>query len=127
MIREIARKEARKKRCFRVHFVLFRRSFYRDLLRGELKSLNFHNRQTMLRKLFISILPVITRPQTCEACGEPFTCEIALGRGCWCADIKLTEQTRNELRTRYKGCLCRSCLEKEELKNSASEGSQQVQ
>ena len=81
----------------------------------------------MFSKLFAAFLPALKRPQTCEACGNPFACQIASVRGCWCAEIKLSEQTRNELRTRYKGCLCRSCLEKEELKNSAGEGNQQVQ
>jgi Cysteine-rich CWC len=81
----------------------------------------------MLRKLF-TFIPVLNRPQTCEACGNSFACEIASIRGCWCADIKLSEQTRSELRTRYKGCLCRSCLEKEESKHcSAGEGSEQLQ
>ena len=46
----------------------------------------------------------------CEACGEMFTCGATLA-GCWCAEIKLSEATRAELRSRYQSCLCRSCLE----------------
>jgi hypothetical protein len=50
-------------------------------------------------------------PSTCEACGNPFTCGATLA-GCWCSEIKLTDETRAELRTQYQRCLCRPCLEK---------------
>jgi hypothetical protein len=30
------------------------------------------------------MLPVLRKAQQCEACGESFTCEISLGKGCWC-------------------------------------------
>ena len=50
-------------------------------------------------------------PETCEACGEKFVCGATLA-GCWCREIKLSEATRVELKERYKGCLCRACLEK---------------
>ena len=49
-------------------------------------------------------------PSTCEACGQPFQCGAKL-TGCWCAEVKLSEQTRAELRAKYRGCLCRQCLE----------------
>jgi len=49
--------------------------------------------------------------ETCEACGEKFLCGAAL-EGCWCSDVKLSEAARAELKARYKGCLCRTCLEK---------------
>lgn len=49
--------------------------------------------------------------ETCEACGEKFVCGATL-KGCWCKEVKLSEATRAELKARYKGCLCRACLEK---------------
>ena len=65
----------------------------------------------MLDKLIAS-LPVLKLAQACEACGEAFACELSLGQGCWCAEIKLSDEVRAELRNRYRGCLCRSCLER---------------
>ena len=47
---------------------------------------------------------------TCAACGERFACGMSL-RGCWCAEVKLTDAIRAELKRRYTGCLCRACLE----------------
>lgn len=51
-------------------------------------------------------------PSKCESCGNEFQCGATL-TGCWCADVKLTDEVRADLRTRYKKCLCRTCLEKE--------------
>ncbi|MGB9180185.1 MAG: cysteine-rich CWC family protein [Pyrinomonadaceae bacterium] len=51
-------------------------------------------------------------PSVCAACGESFTCGATLN-GCWCAEIKLSDETRAELRRNYQGCLCRTCLEKQ--------------
>lgn len=65
-----------------------------------------------------SKLPVLRKTQECEACGQPFACEISLGKGCWCGEIKLSEETRQELRAKYKVCLCRVCLEKAEASHS---------
>lgn len=47
----------------------------------------------------------------CEACGEAFMCGAALA-GCWCAEVKVSEAVRAELRTRYQRCLCRACLQR---------------
>lgn len=47
----------------------------------------------------------------CEACGSPFSCGAKL-TGCWCTAINLSEETRTELKSRYRDCLCRQCLEK---------------
>ena len=66
----------------------------------------------MLPKSLTSTLPVLGRPRTCEACGQPFTCEIDLARGCWCGEMELSAETRAELRKQFRDCLCRSCLEK---------------
>jgi len=49
--------------------------------------------------------------ETCPACGQRFACGASL-RGCWCAEIKLSDAARAELQRRYSGCLCRSCLER---------------
>lgn len=65
----------------------------------------------MLSKSITSILPVLKRNQTCEACGQTFACEISFGHGCWCAEIKLSDEIRAELRSQYRSCLCRTCLE----------------
>jgi hypothetical protein len=65
-----------------------------------------------LLKQIALALPVLRKTQACEGCGESFACEISLGRGCWCGEIKLSDATRDELRAKYKKCLCRACLEK---------------
>jgi len=67
------------------------------------------------------VLPVLRKTQVCEACGESFACEISLGKGCWCGEIKLSDEARQELRAEYKNCLCRACLEKAAAKNFTSE------
>jgi hypothetical protein len=56
-------------------------------------------------------------PSVCESCGQSFTCGAATG-ACWCAELKLSESVRAELRTRYERCLCRACLEKPALDSS---------
>src|SRR5215470_14621791 len=50
-------------------------------------------------------------PSVCESCGNEFTCGATI-RGCWCTEVKLTDETRKELRSKFKDCLCRNCLEK---------------
>ena len=55
-------------------------------------------------------LPVLRKSQVCEGCGVTFACEFSLGKGCWCSEIKLSDETRRELREQYSGCLCRACL-----------------
>jgi hypothetical protein len=47
----------------------------------------------------------------CESCGGEFTCGATLA-GCWCSEVKLSEAALAELRARFKGCLCRECLER---------------
>jgi len=66
-------------------------------------------------------LPILRKSQACEACGETFACEIPLGKGCWCGEIKLSDETRKELRAKYRNCLCRACLGKAATTNSTSE------
>ena len=74
-----------------------------------------------LRDLTQFISPRWRNPSICEACGESFTCGVTLA-GCWCAEIKLSESVRAELRTRYQRCLCRACLERFEATVSAQDG-----
>ncbi|HEX9003858.1 MAG TPA: cysteine-rich CWC family protein [Blastocatellia bacterium] len=63
----------------------------------------------MLRELTEFILPSRRAPLDCEACGKPFLCGASL-TGCWCFGIKLSAETRQQLRVRYRNCLCRDCL-----------------
>ena len=50
------------------------------------------------------------RDLKCESCGKEFVCGMSL-KGCWCSEINLDDQTRSELRSKYKDCLCSECLE----------------
>jgi hypothetical protein len=50
------------------------------------------------------------RERVCEACGSEFICGVSL-KGCWCSEIKLSDETRSKLRSQYSDCLCRQCLE----------------
>ena len=46
----------------------------------------------------------------CEACGDEFVCGVSI-RGCWCTEVSVSKDARRELKTKYKKCLCRKCLE----------------
>lgn len=63
------------------------------------------------KDLLAYIVPSLRPNQRCEACGEEFHCGASLA-GCWCAEVKLTDEQRAALRAKYTGCLCRACLEK---------------
>jgi hypothetical protein len=63
----------------------------------------------MLRKLAEFIQPDKRPPRECEACGKPFVCGASL-KGCWCFQIKLSAEVKQQLRERYKDCLCSDCL-----------------
>ena len=76
---------------------------------------------TLLKRIGL-MLPVLKKTQACEACGEAFACELSFGKGCWCSEVKLSEETRQELRAKYKSCLCRVCLEKAEAASAVAEG-----
>jgi len=65
----------------------------------------------MLRKLTEFILPDKRPPRECEACSKPFTCGASL-KGCWCFQVKLSAEVRQQLRERYKDCLCPDCLKR---------------
>jgi len=64
-----------------------------------------------IRKWMGYLSPRWRAPQPCEACGRPFTCGAHI-MGCWCMEIKLDEAARAGLRSRYRRCLCRPCLER---------------
>jgi hypothetical protein len=49
------------------------------------------------------------KPIICEACGNPFDCGASL-KGCWCAQIELSEEQRSHLKALYTNCLCSNCL-----------------
>ena len=69
-----------------------------------------------LRGALAYIVPSLRPKQRCEACGQEFHCGASLA-GCWCAEIELSEAVRAELRAKYRGCLCRACLEKTQAAN----------
>jgi hypothetical protein len=54
--------------------------------------------------------PLLKKANTCERCGRDFACEIAL-TGCWCTEVKLSDEALEYMRSSYKSCLCRECLE----------------
>ena len=61
-------------------------------------------------KRFAAVISTRWRePSTCEACGSQFTCGATLA-GCWCSEIKLSARQRDELKDRYRSCLCSECL-----------------
>lgn len=54
---------------------------------------------------------VAGKPMICESCGDEFGCGAEL-KSCWCMDLKLTDETRADIKTRFETCLCKKCLEK---------------
>jgi Cysteine-rich CWC len=64
-----------------------------------------------LRSLASLVAPSLREPSTCESCGGEFTCGATLA-GCWCGELKLTDETRADLSARFRRCLCRACLER---------------
>lgn len=67
--------------------------------------------------------PVAREPSVCESCGAEFGCGATLA-GCWCVEIKLSDETRAELRSRFGDCLCPACLERfasEEIREHSRE------
>ncbi|MGZ8844341.1 MAG: cysteine-rich CWC family protein [Pyrinomonadaceae bacterium] len=64
-----------------------------------------------IRRVLSVVSPRFGRPIVCEACGQEFSCGMSL-RGCWCASVELSDETRAELKALYKDCLCRECLER---------------
>ncbi len=65
---------------------------------------------TKLKRLAAVISPRWREPSTCAACGDEFSCGATLA-GCWCSEVKLSEEARATLKSQYFDCLCRKCLE----------------
>lgn len=61
------------------------------------------------KKILGLFRPDLREPSVCESCGGEFTCGASLS-GCWCVNIKLTDEIRKDLRSKFKGCLCRDCM-----------------
>lgn len=64
-----------------------------------------------LTKIIGYLSPNLRDKQQCEACNQEFVCGASL-MGCWCSEITLSKSTLTELRSKYKHCLCKDCLEK---------------
>ena len=64
-----------------------------------------------LIKINDALSQALSRQKRCESCGQEFSCGASVF-GCWCSEIELTDETRAELKQRYRDCLCRDCLEK---------------
>lgn len=62
-------------------------------------------------RVIVDSIAAGVRPLTCESCGKEFNCGASLS-GCWCGEIKVSDEARAELREKYRDCLCRDCLEK---------------
>lgn len=45
----------------------------------------------------------------CESCGKEFVCG-AGNDSCWCFDVSLKPESLEELREKFKNCLCADCL-----------------
>ena len=60
-------------------------------------------------KLSELIHPERRADSICEACQKPFHCGASI-KGCWCLTVQLKDGAREELRARYKHCLCPDCL-----------------
>lgn len=49
------------------------------------------------------------KQSVCPQCGQTFTCSTATGK-CWCQNFSISDENLKLLKTRYKTCLCPSCL-----------------
>ena len=76
-----------------------------------------------LTKISGVISNALTRERVCEGCGKEFSCGANL-TGCWCREIDLSDEARAALKSAYRDCLCRECLNeaaaKDESKNPAA-------
>jgi len=79
----------------------------------------------MLIKIGDALAQALTRERVCEACGNEFSCGASL-KGCWCSEIEVSEATRAELRSLYRDCLCRECLERISATQTATSGVEDV-
>ena len=49
------------------------------------------------------------KKETCEACQNSFTCGPMVGT-CWCATEQIPRDSLQELKKKYRRCLCPTCL-----------------
>ncbi len=49
--------------------------------------------------------------KTCESCGETFGCGAKID-GCWCTEVKLSQESAADLKAKFSDCLCPVCLAK---------------
>ena len=63
-----------------------------------------------LKKASGSISEKFKEPAICESCGAQFNCGAKL-KSCWCMNVELTDENREEIKSKFKSCLCRKCLE----------------
>jgi hypothetical protein len=52
------------------------------------------------------------KEEVCEGCGGTFTCGPLSKGGCWCKNETIAPERLEELKGRYKHCLCPECLRK---------------
>lgn len=64
-----------------------------------------------IKKALSFISKKYKEPSTCESCGDEFICGATI-KGCWCMNLKLPQEARAELKSKYNNCLCQDCLEK---------------
>ena len=48
-------------------------------------------------------------PSVCESCGDEFVCGATLS-GCWCMNMKVSDDGRAEMKEKFNKCLCPKCL-----------------
>ncbi len=48
-------------------------------------------------------------PSVCESCGDEFICGATI-TGCWCMNVKVTDDARTEMKEKFDKCLCQKCL-----------------
>jgi hypothetical protein len=47
----------------------------------------------------------------CESCSAKFACGATSGK-CWCFGLEINTETLAKLKSEFRRCLCRQCLEK---------------
>ncbi|MFN8250921.1 MAG: cysteine-rich CWC family protein [Ferruginibacter sp.] len=48
--------------------------------------------------------------KTCEHCGASFECRVGNISNCQCYTVKLTDQERDFIASRYGDCICAGCM-----------------
>jgi hypothetical protein len=50
------------------------------------------------------------RQLVCESCGASFGCYPAPEGGCWCREVKVSDEQLGDLRSKFGDCICPDCL-----------------